>query len=121
MASIHHPVHRAFSVPDLSEVVLDEWSQDFAVFGASPQVTARILAVAGIVSGSAALRLRVGGTLGVLDGTLAVEMVVAGAAAERSASASFSNPGGRAAVKLTAVVLSGAAAMDVSGIVERFA
>lgn len=94
------------------EVVVRQWTGDMSAVGASPTADIDFRALS--ASGTATVRLRVGGTFDAADGTVVGSVSVTGASfAVYEIQAGFTNPTGVVPIKLT--IQSSGAGVDAQG------
>lgn len=100
---------RTYDVAPGPEQVLHEWVLEYDALPATLAV--RLAGILRTTSGSMRVRARLGGTSGVADGAVGVQVDDASTPFRATAGANTAtNPTGRALVKLTAELLSGATA-----------
>jgi hypothetical protein len=87
---------------DSTESVLAEWAGDFAFLGLSPDCDVKLTCIARVTGGTGTYRLRVGGTPGAADGTIAAAFTSSSTSdQQRIATGTIPNPGPQALIKLT--------------------
>jgi len=97
---------RRFEIDDGAERIVREWQHDFSAYG--PGALDCRMGVVG--SGSLRVRLRVGGSVDGIDGSIVADATFAGTESVIVDVGSIANPNSLQPVKLTAQLLGGALA-----------